>query len=199
MKVKFSMSDNYPSDKIKTYFCVSSSAAVCYPTDVVNGSAGFYSKTISSSGTYNLFYYSEDPAKNLEVVKQTLIRVDAERPFIDLTNPANASTFPTNQLSVPVEGITSTDSKYVCAKNTKSGITSCINNCALTGNKTPCFSDRTGIFALTISLGSNTNLTGVVFSAEDYAGNTYSNTLLGILLDIEPPNAPIITVTPVSE
>jgi len=195
--IKFAVSDNYPSDQIQTYFCVSPSLSTCYPNESVTGSIGVYSKRITTSGTYNLFYYSEDSAKNLEVVQHTQIRVDAEKPFVYLTNPANASTFPTNQLEVTVEGVTSTDSKFICAKNTKSGITRCINNCALTGNTAPCFSDQTGVFTLTISLGNNTNLTGVLFTAEDYAGNTYSNTLLGVLLKLVPPDAPLITVLPI--
>ena len=193
MKILFTTSDNYPGKQIKTYFCVSQGD--CYPNELA--SSGVYQKQMTISGAHTLSYYSEDLAKNLEVVKHLTVMVDAERPFIDLTNPATTDTFPTNQLIVPIEGVTSVDSKWVCAKNTKTNQAVCINNCALTGSQQPCFPDTTGIFALTIPVGSTTNLTQVLFSAEDFAGNTYQNTLLGILLDIEPPTEPNITISPI--
>ncbi|HJX05855.1 MAG TPA: carboxypeptidase-like regulatory domain-containing protein [Candidatus Nanoarchaeia archaeon] len=191
MKILFTTSDNYAAKNIKTYFCISQGS--CYPNELA--SSGVYQKLMTVSGTHTLRYYSEDPSKNLEEVQVLNIIVDAVRPFIDLINPATTDEFPTNQLSVPVQGITSKDSKWVCAKNTRTSQTVCINNCALTSGQQPCFPDTTGIFDLTIPLTSTTNLTQVIFSAEDFAGNTYQNTLLGILLDIEPPSEPNITIS----
>lgn len=193
VKISFSVSDNYPSNQVKTYFCIST--GTCYPGELADSAKAEYTEQIDATGTYNVYYHSQDPAKNLEVVKHTQIKVDADPPFIELTSPATPGEFPTNQKAVPVEGLTSTDSRYVCAQNTNTKKTSCVNNCALTGNKQPCFYDTTGVFNLNIELGTD-DLTQVVFYAEDFAGNTYQNTLLGILLDIEPPKAPIITVSP---
>jgi len=192
VQIKYAASDNYPSNLINTSFCIS--PTYCYPNEL--GANGAFTKKLPASGIYQVYYYSQDPAKNLEPVKNTTIRVDAEKPFIDLTSPANASDFPTNQQIVPAQGITSTDSRYVCAKNLKNNQVSCINNCVLTSQKQPCFSDQTGIFTININIGNRTDLTQVLFYAEDFAGNTYSNTLLGILYDIEPPEEPVITIAP---
>ncbi|MBN2052148.1 carboxypeptidase regulatory-like domain-containing protein [Candidatus Woesearchaeota archaeon] len=194
VNIKYTATDNYPSNLINTSFCIVSASNYCYPDELGRNSE--YSKKLPVSGSYQIYYYSQDPAKNLEQVKNTTIRVDAEKPFIDLTSPSNASNFPTNLQIVPAQGITSTDSRYVCAKNTRNNQASCINNCVLTGQKQPCFSNDTGIFAISINIGNRTNFTDVLFYAEDFAGNTYSNTLLGILYDIEPPDEPIITIAP---
>ena len=83
------------------------------------------------------------------------------------------------------------------AQNTNTGRTACINNCALTGGVNPCFSNTTGVFNLDIHIG-NDNTTDVVFYAEDFAGNVYQNTLLGVLLDVDPPDQPIIIISPLT-
>jgi len=193
-KIKYVVNDNsYPGNKIETFFCLTRTS--CYPNEL--GVAGEYipPAKISGSGKYKLFFYSQDPAKNLELVKSIQLIVDADNPFIDLTSPGNVSEFPTNQVNVSVIGKTSPDSKYVCARNQKTNTTRCINNCAIVKglSKIGCFSDSTGIFDLTITVGG-TDLTNVLFYAEDFAGNTYQNTLLGILLDIEPPAEPSISI-----
>jgi len=196
VNIRFSVADNYPSNKIISHFCVSD--GVCYPRDLADNANGIYSTTIDTSGVYNVYYYSYDPAKNLEIVKNTQILVDTIPPSINLTSPSDPSNFPTNQNIVPAVGVTSTDSKFICAQNTRSLQTLCVNNCLLTGNDPalPCFSNQTGIFEIDIHIG-NDNLTQVVFFAEDFAGNTYRNTLLGVLLDIDPPDEADINVYPV--
>ena len=193
VQILYNAQDNYPANQLKTYFCIST--GTCYPTN--QGTDGEYHVRMNTSGTYNLRYYSVDPANNLEVVQTKPIKVDAERPFINLTDPDNPDDFPTNVQVVPVVGETSIDSKFVCAQNTNTGRTACINNCALTGGVNPCFSNTTGVFNLDIHIG-NDNTTDVVFYAEDFAGNVYQNTLLGVLLDVDPPDQPIIIISPLT-
>jgi hypothetical protein len=186
--------DRYPTDQLKTYFCISSPTSSCYPTE--SGFKGTHSTTMSTSGIYKLYYYSEDPAKNLEVVKDTIITVDADYPNIVFTEPAglsNLTAININQQSFHVEGIVSTDTKYVCAKNTKTSKTSCVYSCALQGITPPCISDATGDFALDISTGGVTNVTAISVSLEDFACNAYSFKL-GLTPD-KPLNKPNITIS----
>ena len=191
LEICFSTLDNYPSDELTTFFCIDKD--YCYPTEEADNDEKVYSEEIEESGDYHVYYYTQDPAQNLELVKSLSISVDADKPFINITTPSEPDEYPTNEQNLTVKGETSTDSRYVCARNTNTGETTCVNNCLLTSSQTPCFSDDTGKFTLQINVGSDT-LTNVVFYAEDFAGNTYQNTLLGILLDIEPPEEPIITV-----
>jgi hypothetical protein len=184
----------YPTDQLKTYFCISSPTSSCYPAEL--GFKGTHSITISTSGIYKLYYYSEDPAKNLEVVKSTTITVDANYPDITFTKPeglSNLTAININQQSFNVEGIVSTDTKYVCAKNIKTYKTNCTYSCALQGITPPCISD-TGNFALDISTGGVTNVTQILVSLEDFACNAY-NFKLGLTPD-KPLNKPNITISP---
>jgi hypothetical protein len=158
---------------------------------------GTHSTTISTSGIYKLYYYSEDPAKNLEVVKNTTIIVDVDYPNIVFTKPEGLSNFTAvniNQQSFSVEGIVSTDTKDVCAKNIKTNKTSCVSSCALQGITSPCISDTTGDFALDISTGGITNVTAILVSLEDFACNAYSFRL-GLTPD-KPLNKPYIIISP---
>jgi hypothetical protein len=195
--IRYSAQDNYPSNRITTYFCIASGR--CYPSET--GANGEYFKRIPTSGRYNVFYYSVDPAKNLEVVNNFTILIDAEPPVIDITDPANASDIITNQAYMNVTGVVSTDAKYVCANNTVLKKVSCINNCALLKpgsiKKMDCFSNTTGVFKMSVSVGNSSNISStrsVMFYTEDFAGNKYQNTLMGILYDINPPSEPNISI-----
>jgi hypothetical protein len=192
VRIAYSVTDNSPPGSINTSFCITDAGTTCYPNNLAAG--GVYSQTLTSSGDYTVYYYSQDPAKNLEIVKSTPITVDAVPPFIDIISPANTSSFQTNQQTVEVKGNTSLDSKFVCYNNTATGRGNCTRNCALVSNRQPCFSDLNGIFTLNVTLGTNVNAANITFYAEDFAGNTYRNTLLGILLDINPPSLINITV-----
>jgi len=196
--IRFAVQDNYPSSKLSTYFCISSTH--CYPNNLATN--GVYSERIPASGRYYVYYYSVDPAKNLEVVRNITILVDADAPVIDLIDPANASDFVTNQVILTVKGKTTLDAAYVCANNLVTKKTVCINNCAnpalVNGiKKMDCFSDATGIFDLPINLNGTSNVNSardIIFYSEDFVGNKYNNTMYGIIYDIEPPSAPTILI-----
>lgn len=195
VRIKFTVSDNYPLAQINTYFCIDNKP--CYPDRLAD--KGEYRELRSASGRFTVYYYSVDPAKNLEVIKNTTILVDVDPPIIELTDPADAESFPTNQQDVTVKGLVPTDARYVCANNTATKKTVCANNCALKQviNKIPCFSETTGEFTMTINIGNSTGINAtrnIIFYSEDFAGNKYSNTLLGILYDIVPPSAPTIII-----
>ncbi|MBN1792686.1 hypothetical protein JW826_03310 [Candidatus Woesearchaeota archaeon] len=205
-KIRYSVSDNYPSDKISTFFCVSQvGSPACYPDEpgVLSGvDRYFMADKLSESGRYNLYYYSADPAKNLELIKSTLIRVDADAPFIELISPRNESEFGTNQPTISVLGRTASDVSYLCANNTALKKATCINSCSKRGVSPPCIS-ADGMFNLTVpilasnqqsSLSSSNIVRSIVFYAEDFAGNVYSNTMLGVLYDVKPPEAPTIVI-----
>ena len=148
---------------------------------------------MKTSGEYTLYYYSEDPAKNLEVLKSMPLVVDAEWPVIDLISPANAEEFPTNQEVVSAEGVVSVDAKYVCARNKKSDDMNCVHSCAISSSSS-CFSDKDGKFTIDIPV-NKAEFSEIEFIAEDFAGNIYKNTLFGILFDIEPPSMPTISIS----
>lgn len=195
LRIRFIVEDNYPMGRIKTYFCIDNKE--CYPDQLAEN--GEYRELRDESGPFTAYYYSVDPAKNLEVVKSTMIIIDVDPPVIDITDPADAESFPTNQPEITIEGVVATDAKYVCANNTATKKVVCINSCAFDQaiNKMECFSDKTGEFEMTINIGNSTGLNAtrnVIFYSEDFAGNKYSNTLLGILFDIEPPTTPTIVI-----
>jgi hypothetical protein len=188
-RIRYVVSDDYPASSIKTYFCLSSGS--CYPTATAQGAIQV---SVGTSGSYNLYYYSEDPAKNLEVVRKVALDFDAEPPIIDLISPANASDFPTNQQNFTIKLKTAPDARYLCANNTLTRQTQCFNSCSLAaGNCIP----STGMLDITIHLGGATGLNAtrnIVLYSEDFAGNKYQNTMMGIMLDIEPPRAPVIYI-----
>jgi hypothetical protein len=195
VSILYSAQDNYPSNRLNTYFCISSTR--CYPDNLATNNA--YYEKIPASGKYYAYYYSTDPAKNLEVVKNITILVDADPPVIDLISPANASDFVTNQVIMTVKGKTTLDAVFVCANNIVTKKTVCINNCAYVKGikKMDCFSNETGIFDLSINLGNSSNVNSardIIFYSEDSVGNKYNNTMYGIIYDIEPPSAPTILI-----
>ena len=202
-KINYNVVDNYPANKMKTYFCVAKSGAPpCYPNEpgVISPTVSQYSASrINVSGTYRLYYYSEDPAKNLEVVQSIILQVDADPPFIEFIDPKNESGFGVNTPTLKIQARTAPDASYVCANNTAIKQTVCINNCAKPGAGTPCINDQ-GYFNLTVPIvqnttgGSSNTPRDVVFTAEDFAGNIYKNTILGIIYDVTPPNAPVIII-----
>ncbi|MBN2142912.1 hypothetical protein JW711_06305 [Candidatus Woesearchaeota archaeon] len=205
-KIRFDVQDNYPADMIRSFFCLSSvNEPDCYPSDEASGNPQeryFEAYGLDVSGDYNLFYYSMDGAKNLEVVKKAQIKVDAEAPFIELLSPKNESGIGTNLKNLPVFGRTATDVSYLCVENLKIKKKYCINNCLKRGVSGECIGND-GVFNITVPIvlaGSTTTSTSsevvrdIVFEAVDFAGNVYKNTLLGVMYDIYPPEAPTIVI-----
>ncbi len=195
LRIRFSVDDNYPMSKIKTYFCIDTKE--CYPDQLAD--KGEYREIMDTSGQFTAYYYSVDPAKNLEPVKSTVIIVDVDPPVIDITDPADAESFPTNQALITIEGTVDTDARYVCANNTVTKKQVCINSCAFEQQvkKMGCFSVDTGEFTMTLNITNSTSINAtrnIVFYAEDFAGNKYSSTMLGILFDIQPPSIPNIII-----
>jgi len=194
VKIKYTVSDNYPTNYLSTYFCLSQN--VCYPTE--KGTNGEYARQITTSGEYYLYYYSADPAKNLEKIKKDTIIIDADIPEIALLYPSNASQLPVamGQPILSVYGKVPVDTRFVCANNKKTVKTSCINSCARNNNVQPCISSETGLFNLSIPLNNQFNSSDITFYSQDCAGNTYSNTLLGIVTFTPPPMLINISVYP---
>jgi hypothetical protein len=194
----------YLSNTLKTYFClVPSAASACYPDEtgsVISGEKVYDASSINASGEYNLYYYSTDPAKNLEIVKNIVLKVDADPPFIELIRPNNMSDFATNSATLSIYARTSLDATFVCINNTLLKVTRCVIPCRLPQpvNSTGCIDDG-GYFNVTLPIASaganSTNVPrNILFYAEDLAGNSYSNTMLGIIYDISPPSAPVIVI-----
>lgn len=73
----------------KTYYCFSTST--CYPDIEVSG--GVILDEIDTTGTYNLFYYSEDAARNIEEVQQVTLNVDAQNPVVTIQTIINPKEF----------------------------------------------------------------------------------------------------------
>lgn len=67
-----------------TYYCYTEDSSSCYPTTLVAlDSTGTGIITLGDgSGAYDFYYYSEDYAQNLEVVKHTTLNVDKQAPQI---------------------------------------------------------------------------------------------------------------------
>jgi hypothetical protein len=187
MKIRFSVADNYPASLLHTYFCLNVSTSSCYPTELPTA-IGEYSKVMTESGEFNLYYYSQDNAKNLEAIQQMRITVDAEIPSITI----NDCSVQAGQQNLTIIGITSPDARWACFNNTVRRRMSCINSCALTGQTQPCINNRTGdfIFNITVQGTDFRNITGLV---EDFAGNVYYNTLRGICDEI--PAVPQANIT----
>ncbi|MFH1506306.1 MAG: Ig-like domain-containing protein [archaeon] len=91
-EIEYSVLDGiYNVNSLETYFCFSEST--CYPNSTLANKAT-YSKIhpmidseMNTVKTYRLFYYSLDPARNLEPIKDYTFTVDAE-PFV-VTVPYN--------------------------------------------------------------------------------------------------------------
>jgi hypothetical protein len=205
-KIYYRVTDSvYDASAIQTFFCiVPSSSPRCYP-DELGSSSGYMkyyqSNTLDVSNTYTLYYYSMDPAKNLEEIKNVSLVVDADIPFIDLLYPTTEGAFAVSSVNVSVYGRTDLDVWRICANNTaiKKGV--CIKKCGLVGASNPPFCiNNDGYFNMTIPVanagttGSASTPRNILFEAEDFAHNTYRNTLLGILYDIVPPSHPTIVV-----
>jgi hypothetical protein len=202
--IYYSVADGFAANKIRTFFCIARQGLPpCYPTEVGKASANdlvYVGSGINASGVYVLYYYSVDPAQNLEVVRNMTLVVDADAPFIELLSPRNLTDIALNSQNLNLQARTAIDASFVCANNTFSKVTTCINNCQKKGAGTPCI-DSDGSFSMVINIAGNStvgtsNLTrSIQFYAQDYAGNRYSNTLLGILYDITPPAAPTIIIS----
>nr|MCK4929669.1 carboxypeptidase regulatory-like domain-containing protein [Nanoarchaeota archaeon] len=194
VKISFSVSDNkYFGEEIKTYFCIAPLSSSCYPTELaVNG---VYEKTISTTGDYTVYYYSEDYAKNLEVVKNISIKVDAEPPVIIVVSPSTEEAFPTAQDFVDVNGFASTDTKYMCTYNFDfPSEKNCNNNCAVPGAHSPCINSTTGEFNIMVSVTEN-GPHDILFDAEDFAGNKVVGlSLLSIYRNDTEPQEPIVII-----
>lgn len=79
--------DGSLGDGIKaTYYCLSDDGSFCRPEDAVSlDSQGVGTIELGDgSGTYSLYYYSEDHAENLEVVQEYSFEVDKKGPVITI-------------------------------------------------------------------------------------------------------------------
>ncbi len=77
--------DTYTKKDINTYFCIVPKDALdCYP-NIVTRDIGFTIKYdgIQESGMYELYYFSEDYAHNLEIVRKAEFYVDTTIPQVD--------------------------------------------------------------------------------------------------------------------
>lgn len=85
----FKETTNNPA--IALYYCINISTPNCYPTIKINKtSSSPYKYWIEvpdtlNDGTYSLFYYAEDPARNLEVVKNFTFDLDTIPPNMSIT------------------------------------------------------------------------------------------------------------------
>lgn len=61
--------DTYGAEDIKTFFCAVKKGQQCYPNKTISN------LVVSEGGTYTIFYYSTDQARNFEVVKSKDISV----------------------------------------------------------------------------------------------------------------------------
>jgi hypothetical protein len=163
--------DRYFQNNLSTYFCLTPEGSTCYPSNL--GSNGTYSQTMIASGIYSLFYYSQDPAKNLEVVKNTTIEVDAIPPTFRITNPTEACLIQSGVSTLTLEGIASTDTMFICAKNQRNNRIVCQNNCAL--NNTPGCIDDSGSFTLNIPVTVGSSLNNITIYMQDRACNYFEN------------------------
>ncbi len=76
---------NIDNGDFETYYCVTEQPNTCYPnanTDLASGNVFTY--TPSTSGNYILYYYSIDPAKNIEVLQNKTFTVDKTGPTITI-------------------------------------------------------------------------------------------------------------------
>lgn len=192
--ISLSVSDNtYATNQILTFYCVVNETDNCYPNTNVLSRNGQIEETITQSGQYTIFYYSIDPAKNLEQVQEALIEVDLEPPSITL---ADVSEITESELNVT--GSVTLDTVELCAENEAlAGTNRCIVPCKIDPGLLPgeCIADDlTFQFALPLTgPKSQETLNEIVFTARDEAGNTANNTL-SYLLDLQGPGPPIGTL-----
>jgi hypothetical protein len=166
--------DRYFSRYLKTYFCITPQrSAPCYPTHL--GFNGTYTEIMTSSGFYDVYYYSQDPAKNLEVVNSITIEVDASIPTFNL-NPINLQP---GQTTLSIGGTVSPDALYICANNTQNKKEACQNNCAY--NNTPGCITGSGQFSLNVPVAANSQLANIIVYAQDSACNYFENTVQAAL------------------
>ena len=165
--------DRYFPKDLSTYFCLTPEGSTCYPSNP--GFNGTYIQPMIASGMYNLFYYSQDPAKNLEVVKNTTIEVDAIPPSFRITNPAEACLIQSGTSTLTLEGVASEDTMFICAKNQINNriVIVCQNNCAL--NNTPGCIDDSGSFTLNIPVTVGSTLNTITIYMQDRACNYFEN------------------------
>lgn len=106
--------DGSTGDGVKaTYYCLTEDGSFCYPDEKVSLSTTGIGviELGNDSGTYSLYYYSEDYAENLEVVQEYSFDVDKKGPLItidyyvgaDTTEPYDASSL-TFEISLDEEG-----------------------------------------------------------------------------------------------
>lgn len=172
--------DRYPAGSINTYFCIRPQGNTpCYPANL--GVDGTYTETMTSSGFYEVYYYSEDPAKNLEVVKSITIEVDASIPAISWVSPQFVCNLQTPQSStLLLEGrISGGNALSVCAENTLNNrlVRVCQNNCAF--NNTPGCITESGQFTLSVPINANSQLSNIIVFTQDSACNYFETTVQG--------------------
>jgi hypothetical protein len=165
--------DRYFSRYLKTYFCITPQGSICYPTKL--GFNRTYTEPMTSSGFYDVYYYSQDPAKNLEVVNSITIEVDASLPSFRFTNPTVACNLQTTQPTLLLEGIVSGGALYICANNTQNRKVVCANSCAF-NNTLGCITES-GQFALSVPVTANSRSSNITIYTQDSACNYFESTV----------------------
>ncbi|KYK25054.1 hypothetical protein AYK26_02565 [Euryarchaeota archaeon SM23-78] len=193
VRIEYTVNDDtFPRKDIKTYFGLVPAGTPCYPDQLVSG--GAFQTLVEDDGDnlpYIVCYYSEDFAKNLELVKSFPINVDANPPVITITSPTE-SEFKTASGTVVLKGITSIDTMNLCTYTHGSSTKTCINTCFY--GQTPCINEVTGEFNITVSVPAN-GAYDVLFDAEDRAGNQVVGlSLLAIYRNDTQPRKPIIII-----
>ncbi|HLD04790.1 MAG TPA: hypothetical protein VJG90_03640, partial [Candidatus Nanoarchaeia archaeon] len=127
--ISVNVQDNtYASSLIGTFYCVINATQICYPNINIQNRGGHIEENLNTSGRYKVFYYSFDPAKNLEVIQQAVIEIDLDAPVITLDTVDNT----TNESQIGVTGHVSEDTVQLCAENSAlPGTKRCIVPCSV--------------------------------------------------------------------
>ena len=188
VSIDVNVQDNsYAPNLLFTFYCITNVTQTCYPTTNLLNTGGKIEETLNTSGSYKIFYYSIDPAQNLEVVQKALVEVDLDAPLITLDNIDNT----TNETEISVTGHVTSDTTQLCAENRNLPSTKrCIVSCTIDPGQNPgeCIRDDltfTFIIPLTGPRSKET-LNAVVFTAKDEVNNIAQVTL-SFLLDFQGP------------
>jgi hypothetical protein len=156
--------DRYFSRHLSTYFCITPQGSTpCYPNSL--GYNGTYTQVMTSSGFYDVYYYSQDPALNLEIVKNITIEVDTSLPIFTWTRPSAACNLQTTQPNLLLEGIISSGAMYICANNTRTRAVVCQNM------------TNSNLFTLNVPITSTSLSANITVYAKDSACNYYVSTV----------------------
>ncbi|MEK6964102.1 MAG: hypothetical protein AABX70_06765 [Nanoarchaeota archaeon] len=188
VSIDVNVNDNsYASNLILTSYCITPQNQTCYPSTNLLNTGGKIQEIINTTGRYKIFYYSADPAKNIEVVAQSNIEVDLDAPIITLDSVDNT----TNETQLNVAGHVTSDTTQLCVENKNlPGTKRCIVPCSVDPGQNPgeCIgNDLTFNFLLPLTgPRSQETINEIIFTAKDEVNNVAEVTL-GFLLDLQGP------------